>query len=129
MCYNSLHNKPDHLNLSDFNSTITGQGSRSLPYFGLIEVTVEADFMQGKKLEVLALTMPNTKYNRQVPVIMGTNVIRLYQALHSNDSEESDIPQWKAAFMAIQETVLVLSDPPIRKQFRFSQLKQSLSRV
>ena len=43
--------------------------------------------MQGKKLEVLALTMPNTKYNRQVPVIMGTNVIRLYQALHSDDSE------------------------------------------
>ena len=49
--------------------------------------------MQGKKLEVLALIMPNTKYTRQVPIIMGTKVIRLYQALHSDDSEESDIPQ------------------------------------
>ena len=117
----SLHNKPDLLNLSDFNLTITGPDGRSIPYLGLIEVTVKADFMQGKEVEVLALIMPNTEYNRQVPIIVGTNVIRCYQALYSVDSEESDIPpQWKAAFMAIQDdhagTVRSTNKSPIEIQ-------------
>ena len=57
--------------------------------------------MQGKEVQVLTLVMPNTEYNRQVPVIVGTNVIRIYQALYSEDSEIP--PQWKPAFMAIQD--------------------------
>ena len=52
--------------------------------------------MQGKEVEILALVMPNTEYNRQVPVIVGTNVIMIIPS--------SEIPpQWKAAFMAIQD--------------------------
>ena len=121
MFYDSLHNKPDLLNLSDFNLIITGPDGRSIPYLGLIEVTVKADFMQGKEVEVLALIMPNTEYNRQVPIIVGTNVIRGYQALYSGDIEESDIPpQWKAAFMAIQDdhagTVRSTNKSPIEIQ-------------
>ena len=104
MFYDSLHNKPDLLNLSDFNLTITRPDGRSIPYLGLIEVTVKADFMQGKEVKVLVLIMPNTDYSQQVPIIVGTYVIRLYQALYSGDSEVADIPpQWKAVFMAIQD--------------------------
>ena len=101
MFYNSLHDKPDLLNMSDYNLTVTGPDGRSIPYLGLIEVTVKTDFLQGEEVEALALIMPNTEYNRQVPIIVGTNVIRTYQSLYS---EESDIPlQWKAAFMAIRD--------------------------
>ena len=85
--YKSLHDKPDLLNLSDFDLTITGPDGRSRPYLGLIEVTIKADFMHGKAVEVLTLVMPNTEYNRQVPVIVGTNVIRVYKAMYSEDSE------------------------------------------
>ena len=121
MFYESLHNKPDLLNLSDFNLTITGPDGRSVPYLGLIEVTVKADFMQGKEVEVLALIMPNTEYNRQVPIIVGTNVIQRYQALYSDDSDEANIPpQWKAPFMAIQDdhagTVRSTNKSPIEIQ-------------
>ena len=83
------------VSVRDINITLT------VLYLGLIEVTVKADFMQGEEVEALALIMPNTEYNRQVPIIVGTNVIRTYQSLYS---EESDIPpQWKAAFMAIRD--------------------------
>ena len=121
MFYDSLHNKPDLLNLSDFNLTITGPDGRSIPYLGLVEVTVKAHFMQGKEVEVLALIMPNTEYNRQVPIIVGTNVIRLNQALYSEDSEVADIPpQWKVAFMSIQDdyagTVRATNKSPIEIQ-------------
>ena len=121
MFYDSLHNKPDLLNLSDFNLTITGLDGRSIPYLGLIEVTVKADFMQGKEVEVLALIIPNTEYNQKVPIIVGTNVIRLYQALYSDDSEVADIPpQWKAAFMSKQYdyagTVRATNKSPIEIQ-------------
>ena len=43
MFYNSPHDKPDLIDLSDFDLTITGPDGRSVPYFGLIEVTVKVD--------------------------------------------------------------------------------------
>ena len=51
MFYYSLHDKPDLLNMSDYNLTVTGPDGRSIQYIGLIEVTVKADFMQGEEAE------------------------------------------------------------------------------
>ena len=53
-------------------------------------------------ISVLALVVPNTKYNSQVPVLIGTNVINRVKERCPAD-KVSEIPsQWNNAFLSLQ---------------------------
>lgn len=96
----AIYQKPEVKSLDEFDLTITGPDGQSIPYIGYIEASVEANFMHGKEVMVPVLVMPSTEYNSEVPVIIGTNVIRLYQEMIN---EEDEIPsQWSNAFLTLQ---------------------------
>ena len=58
------------------------------------------------------LVVPNTDYNEQVPVIIGTNVIRLCK----QSSPSVDIPvEWQTAFDSMTDDTL-----PVKNTNRFN---------
>ena len=95
--------EPELESLEDLNLTVTGPDGSSIPYLGLIVAHVEVDFIKGKEIVVPALVMPDTDYNADVPVLLGTNVIEDYQNLADNNAaEQEEIPSvWQNAFVSL----------------------------
>ena len=60
--------------------TISSSTGHPLPYMGYIEVDITYPDLTGKTVtkSVLALVVPQTLYNSDVPVLIGTNVIQVY---------------------------------------------------
>ena len=80
--------------------SLKGPDGRTIPYIHCIEVTVEVDFMPGIELTVPALVVPTTEYHKEVPVIVGTNIISRYRE-RCEDPEK--VPtEWQHAFLALQ---------------------------
>ena len=70
--------------------TLTAAGGHTLPYDGMVEVDVNlnpgsSDFVY----PIVALVMPGSVYNSDVPVIIGTNVIKRYAEDASPDKPTS----------------------------------------
>lgn len=71
----------------------------SLPYLWYIEVAVDLPFLRGQSMHVPLLVVAMTDYNKSVPVIVGTNIIRQCKQL-SSDAEQAP-EAWQMAFHAI----------------------------
>lgn len=56
-----------------------------LPYLGYVAVTVELPFLKGQPLHVSLFVVEMTDYNKSVPVIVGTNIIRQCKQLSSDN--------------------------------------------
>lgn len=87
-------------------------GDHRLPYVGYVEATVEIPFVDCSDLLVPVLVVPPTEYNYNVPVVIGTNIIRLCKEVTEDDI---DVPQaWEVAFqvdvLAYTVDVLAQSD-------------------
>lgn len=74
--YNSLENKPSLHEITEFHLDVYGANGDSLPYLGYIEAEIELPFMQ-ELLLIPVLVTKDSDFNSKVPVIIGTNVIRL----------------------------------------------------
>ena len=76
-----------------------------LPYLGYIEVAVDVPGCEAETENVLLLVVPNTPYNTNVPVLLGTNVLKLMRTRCQKENaskHKSDIvPAWKLAFQCI----------------------------
>ena len=95
--YNSLDPTPPDAEIGEL--VLKGPDGRSLRYLRCIVVTVETPFLPGEELEALALVVPTTNYHSEVPIIVGTNVIREVDGLCDDDA---DIPtEWKNAFVSL----------------------------
>ncbi len=71
---------------------------------GYIEVDISAPCLCTANIElcVPVLVTPDTEYNHKVPVIIGTNVIRLYRQMALQADTKCDIPTaWNTAFEAM----------------------------
>ena len=95
----TLNPKPTIHTVEELGLHVNTAGGQSLPYSGYVEVEVTVPFLETEHMLVPMLVVPMTDYNVEVPVIVGTNVIRQFE----NPSEETDaIPdEWKAAFNSI----------------------------
>lgn len=73
----------------------------SLPYLGSIGVSVRmSDEVEGS-LCVPLLVVPSTDYNKTVPIIVGTNIIRQFK----ESSTENNIIsiEWQSAFRSLSQ--------------------------
>lgn len=95
----SLHPQPTINGLDDL--ILKCPDSKSLPYLGYIEATIEAEFLCDKEVCVPALVVPSTSYHTEVPIVVGTNVIRLYKEMCS-DTEDEVPSEWSNAFLSVQ---------------------------
>ena len=81
---------------------LKGPDGRTIPYMHCIEVSVEVDFITGKELVVPALVVPTIEYHKEVPVIVGTNIISRYQERCKHEHSENVTAEWQRAFLAVQ---------------------------
>ena len=55
----------------------------TLPYNRFVELTIGVPSLKGDLVSALLLVVPIRDYNKKVPYIVGTNVIREYNRLQS----------------------------------------------
>lgn len=70
----------------------------SLPYKGHTFVEIRVPFLSNKELNVPLLVVPQTEYNKTIPVVVG-NIIRRFSDLPSETREVASA--WKVAINAI----------------------------
>ena len=93
--YHSLNPLPELRNITEFGLSIQSAGGAKLPYKGYIEAEISAPFLSNSVFNVPLLVVSDTEYNKDVPIIVGTNVIRLCKA----SVPTSDVPvEWQTAF-------------------------------
>ena len=96
--YDSLNPQPPTAEIEEL--VLKGPDGRSIPYLKCIVVTIAAGFLPDKEVDALALVVPTTAYHAEVPIVIGTNVIREYDILC--DSDDDVRPEWKTAFVSLQ---------------------------
>lgn len=96
--YKTLEPVPHLRSLDEFDLRIHCADGNTLPYLGYIEASIGIPFLDGE-LDVPVLIIPSTSYGLSVPVVIGTNVIRLCK---EQCSDSADIPQeWNTAFLSV----------------------------
>ena len=108
--YNSLDPKPTLQSLTDFRLDVYGADGNLLPYSGYVEIEICLPFIEKglNTISVPILVTPTTEYREKVPVIIGTNVIRVFR--DQEETFENLIPDpWKLAFdsMKISKSIPV----------------------
>ena len=100
--YGTLDPKPTLHSITEFGLSVTCANGTELPYKGYIEADIVVPSLGNTTYKA------PTDYNRRVPVITGTNVIRLCKQA-SNDSSESNIPaEWQVAFDSMCNEILLV---------------------
>ena len=90
--------------LDEFSLSINVAGGMSLPYLGYVELEIRVDFLNDP-LYVPLLVVSATDYNQNVPVVIGTNIIRPCKFDSDIGDGSSKIPnEWKLAFSAISDS-------------------------
>ncbi|CAG2226845.1 unnamed protein product [Mytilus edulis] len=95
---------PEVKDLDDFELSVSVAGGLKLPYIGYVEVEVQIPFLPGESFYVPMLVVPRSDYTNKVPVIVGTNILRLgMELVHCLDDDISIPKQWDVAFSSIQD--------------------------
>ena len=97
--YEMLDPKPELRSLEDFDLDIRVASGEKLPYSGYVEIDITVPCLTDKVFTIPSLVVGATSYNKKVPIVVGTNVIRQAR-LHTKDEDE--IPDvWNDAFASI----------------------------
>lgn len=101
------------LSLDSMLLDVEGATGHLLPYLGYIDVSIEIPSLNLKNEHCLLLVVPDTSYNRVVPVIIGTNM--LYPLKHNVTNNVLSKPtniSWNRAFqcLALQDRRLKKND-------------------
>ena len=111
--YRSLPNKPTLQELQILLDISVADGSK-LNYLGFIDAEISVPFLSDFSLSVPVLVVPDTRFNGQCPVIIGTNVIR---PLKLKSVSTSGVPtEWQLAMDCLKVdsfTVKACSRKPI----------------
>ena len=98
--------------------TIEGAGGQPVPYLGYVEIAVSlpGSLPTSAAVEAPVLIVPDTQYNKKVPLCVGTNVIQaclnLGVAEFGQDFAASDQvdPTWQLVYSCMQAPIVVNTD-------------------
>ena len=74
--YESLNPTPELHDIEEFGLSVIGANGSKLPFLGYIEAEISVPILGEQTHMIPVLVVSNTDYNKKVPVIIGTNVIR-----------------------------------------------------
>ena len=77
-----------------------------------MELTIGVPSPKGDQVSALFLVVPVTDYHKEVPFIVGTNVIRQYYRFQS--AEETIPEAWHEAFKSLAHSMLDLLKPLLK---------------
>ncbi|MCG8034658.1 MAG: retropepsin-like domain-containing protein [Candidatus Thiodiazotropha taylori] len=97
-CLETLNPKPELHSLEEIDLEVKVADGRTLPYLGYVELNIKLPFSESR-VDVPFLVVSTTDYNKRVPIIIGTNVLRQFK--HSL-SDDNDVPNaWQSAFSSV----------------------------
>ena len=101
--YHSMTNPPELKDLSMLGLEVSVADGSLLKYKGYIECILRIPFIE-VELDVPVLIVPDTDFNRKCPVIIGTNVLRIYRDLLSEKDKDMKgiLKEWKVAFKSMK---------------------------
>lgn len=91
--------KPTLHSLDDFGLEVKSANGTLVHYLGYIETAVKCKSFPDDSITTLFLVVPTTDYHHNVPVLIGTNIIREFKEQASNIEETPE--EWKTAFMSV----------------------------
>ena len=94
---------PNIKTLDEFTPSVKVAEGSPLPYLGYVEVIISVTF-QSDNMMVLLLVVPETDYNKSVPVVIGTNILRPIKSSVS-DSHVKVPHNWDIAFSVVDAGV------------------------
>ncbi|VDI05198.1 Hypothetical predicted protein [Mytilus galloprovincialis] len=118
-----LHPVPTVKTLDEFILSVRVAEGSQLPYHGYVEVNIKVPF-HTESMMVPLLVVPETDYNRSVPVIIGTNVLRPIKSTLTCDSQVN-IPrecEWETAFSAMDASITSLVKSTNRRPIKVSPM-------
>lgn len=86
--------------------TVNVAGGATLPYLGYVEVKIKVNFISSEDIFVPLLVVNATEYNKNVPVVVGTNIIKIYQAYMSKGHGKGVPKEWNLAFNSMTDQVI-----------------------
>ena len=82
---------------------------------GYIEAEISVPFLCSSVFNMPLLVVPDTEYNKEVPIIIGTNVSRLCKA----EVSENNVPsEWQTAFDSMCDDVI-----PVKTTMQYDLLQ------
>ncbi|MCG8113688.1 MAG: RNase H-like domain-containing protein, partial [Candidatus Thiodiazotropha taylori] len=89
--------------ITEFGLSVFSAGGGQLPYKGYIEADILIPALGNQTFTVPLLVVADTEYNRQVPIIIGTNILRLCKEHRCSE----EVPQeWDMAFDSLCDDTL-----------------------
>ena len=89
-------------NLEEFQLSVSVAGGSKLPYAGYVEVQIP--FIHNDSICIPLLVVPKSDLSDRVPVIVGTNILRVcHEKLDCLDEEVKIPKQWNTAFLSLLE--------------------------
>lgn len=88
---------------------IKGAGGHTIPVLGFVEVDIRISSDGRDHNAILALVVPDTDYNRKVPILIGTNMLmqcrdRLYTKYGDSYLKQIEVTSaWVAAFTCLED--------------------------
>ncbi|CAG2186801.1 unnamed protein product [Mytilus edulis] len=116
-----LHPVPTVKTLDEFILSVRVAEGSQLPYHGYVEVNIKVPF-HTESMMVPLLVVPETDYNRSVPVIIGTNVLRPIKSTLTCDSQVNIPREWETAFSAMDASITSLVKSTNRRPIKVSPM-------
>ena len=86
--HKSLNPVPELHSISDFVLTIHSANRTVLPYSGFAELEICVPCFGSSSSAIPAFVVPQTNYSKNVPVIVGTNFIRICRDAYEQRGDE-----------------------------------------
>ncbi|XP_061180597.1 uncharacterized protein LOC133189209 [Saccostrea echinata] len=112
--YHSLSHKPELHSIADFELKVYSAEGSTLPYSGYVEVEFQVPFLSKESFYLPVLVMKGTEYSSKVPIIVGTNIIRLCKE-YSKCIETTIPDEWELAFINLS----LDSDMPVKSTNKY----------
>ena len=112
--YHSFENKPLLHDIEDFELKVYSAEGSTLPFLGYVEVELKIPFLSAKPIYAPVLVTKGTEYSSKVPIIVGTNIIKICKEFSQYD--DLNIPdEWELAFSNLET-----SEIPVKTTNRYS---------
>ena len=98
--FNAMTHSPTIILFEELKLNLEIPDGRKLPYAACTVATIVVPFCPNP-ITVLALVVPTTRYNSQVPVLIGTNVTSKAKEYCPTDKMSQIPSQWQDAFLSV----------------------------
>lgn len=101
--FKCLNPMPTLHDMSELGLNVQSANGSLLPYSGYVELEICVPCFGNSSYAIPALVVPQTNYSKIVPVIVGTNFIRICRNTYEQTLDEDVPDEWRVAFNSLKD--------------------------